>query len=123
VKTLPLTHSPAKDAATGPTRGRSPVLRSTVAAVAVAVLILELSTGCGASGTGRVAGAAPQPGLVFITILMIVVGVFLLLQVSRIVGQIFELATRLASAFASILLVLALAAGAVIVAVFALATG
>jgi hypothetical protein len=123
VKTLVSSHSEVKN---GPP-GRGPRLRSAGTAV-LALLLLELSTGCAAtSGNGsnatRSAGLTPQPGLVFITILMIVVGVFLLLHVGRMVGQIFELATKLASAFASVMLVLAIAAGAVILAVFALATG
>ena len=109
----------------GPARLR---LRSAGVAAVLALLILELSTGCGAtSGNGsnaaRQGGITPHPGLVFITIVMIVVGVFILLHVGRLVGQIFDLATKLASAFASVMLVLAIAAGAVILAVFALAAG
>ncbi len=107
---------------------RYPRLRSAAVAAVLALLILELSTGCGAaSGKGsnaaRSGGISPHPGLVFITIVMIVVGVFILLHVGRLVGQIFDLATKVASAFASVMLVLAIAAGAVILAVFALATG
>lgn len=123
VKTLVSTHSEVKNDSS-----RRPRLRSVGLAAVLAVLILELSTGCGAavakgSAAGRSGGLAPNPGLVFITIVMIVMGVFLLLQVGRLVGQIFDLATKLASAFASVMLVLALAAGAVILAVFALAAG
>jgi hypothetical protein len=124
VKTLVSSHSEVKNGP--PTRG--PGLRSAGVAAVLALLLLELSTGCAAmSGNGsnaaRGAGLTPQPGLVFITIVMVVMGVFLLLHVGRLVGQIFELATKLASAFASVMLVLALAAGAVILAVFALAAG
>lgn len=124
MKTLARTHSHVKDIPRSPTVARSAAFRSTLAVLVIAVLVLELSTGCTASaGTNRVGGPSPQPGLVLITILMIVVGIFLLLQVSRIVGEIFQLATKLAAAFGSILLVLAIAAGAVIVGLFALATG
>lgn len=124
MKTLVSSHSEVKN---GPP-GRCPRLRSAGIAAVLALVLLELSTGCGAtSGNGsnatRSAGLTPHPGLVFITILMVVVGVFLLLHVGRLVGQIFELATKLASAFASVMLVLAIAAGAVILAVFALAAG
>ena len=121
MKTLVSSQSEVKN---GPPRRSR--LRSAGMAAVLAVLVLELSTGCGAatgSATGRTGGLAPNAGLVFITIVMIVMGVFLLLHVGRLVGQIFELATKLASAFASVMLVLALAAGAVILAVFALAAG
>jgi hypothetical protein len=92
-------------------------------AALLAVLLLELSTGCSRTASAAApAGTRPNPGLVFISVLMVVVGVFLLLQVGRVVGRIFALATQLAQAFASIMLVLAVAAGAVILAVFALAT-
>lgn len=107
---------------------RRPGLRSAGMAAVLALLILELSTGCGAtsangSNAARSGGITPHPGLVFITIVMILVAVFILLHVGRLVGQIFDLATKLASAFASVMLVLAIAAGAVILAVFALAAG
>ena len=129
MKTLVSSHSEVKNAPP-----RRPRLRSVGLAAVLAVLVLELSTGCGAasangsaapngSAAAGVGGITPNPGLVFITIVMIVVGVFLLLHVGRLVGQIFELATKLASAFASVMLVLAIAAGAVILAVFALAAG
>jgi hypothetical protein len=91
-------------------------------AALLAVLLLELSTGCSRTSAAAPTGTQPNPGLVFISVLMVVVGVFLLLQVGRVVGRIFALATQLAQAFASIMLVLAVAAGAVILAVFALAT-
>lgn len=128
MKTLAPTHPDVKNSHRAQTGRRSPILGSAAVAVVVAVLVLELSTGCrtssgGLLGNGRAAGLSPQPGLVFITILMIVVGLLLLLQVGRIVGEIFTLATKLASAFTSVLLVLAIAAGAVIVGLFALATG
>ena len=134
MKTLVSSHSRVKNGP--PARAARPVgrpvrrprLRSAGLAALLALLILELSTGCGVtsangSTAGRPGGITPHPGLVFITIVMIVVGVFILLHVGRLVGQIFDLATKLASAFASVMLVLAIAAGAVILAVFALAAG
>jgi hypothetical protein len=134
VKTLVSSHSevkngpPARAARPVGRPARRPGLRSAGLAAILALLILELSTGCGAtsakgSNAGQPGGITPHPGLVFITIVMIVVGVFILLHVGRLVGQIFDLATKLASAFASVMLVLAIAAGAVILAVFALAAG
>jgi hypothetical protein len=134
VKTLVSSHSEVKNGP--PERAARPIgrptrrpgLRSAGLTAILALLILELSTGCGAtsangSNAGQPGGITPHPGLVFITIVMIVVGVFILLHVGRLVGQIFDLATKLASAFASVMLVLAIAAGAVILAVFALAAG
>jgi hypothetical protein len=101
-------------------RGRKAACAACTIAV-LTVLILILSTGC--SGSGRSDTHQANSGLLFMSVLVIVVGVFLLQTVGRIVGEIFDLATKLAQAFASIMLVLVLAAAAVLLAVFSLAAG
>ena len=95
----------------------------------LAALLLELSTGCGRTAADAAHGQ-PDAGLVMVSVLMIVLGVFLLVQVARIVGRIFSLVTEFAQAlagamgqaFASLMLVVAIAAGAVILAIAVLAT-
>lgn len=106
-----------------------PGYRPVAATAVLAALLLELSTGCGRTVTDASHGK-PDTGLVVVSVLMIVLGVFLLVQVARIVGRIFSLVTAFAQAlagamsqaFASLLLVLAIAVGTVILAIAVLAT-